>query len=94
MVHPDAIRVPNVTPYLSMAFKVEDSKATNVANPIDMNGEFSEKVDDFLTRIWKREPQNEGCGQHTKNFFQKYHDFQVIEGTKLSLYLFKSDYTS
>ena len=77
--------------YFAMSFEVKNSKAAYITDPIDMNSKFSEKVDNFLARIWKREPQDEWSCQDTENFFEKYRNFQVIEGTKLSFYLSKSN---
>ena len=34
-----------------MTLEVEDSKATDIANPIDMDSEFPEKVDHLLTAV-------------------------------------------
>ena len=70
-----------------MSFEVKNRETANITDPIDMNSKFSKKVDNSLTRIWKREPQYKWCCQDTEDFFEKYHDFQVVEGTKLSFYL-------
>ena len=77
--------------YFAMSFEVKNSKAAYITDPIDMNSKFSEKVDNSLTRIWKREPQNEWSCQDAENFFETSHNFQVVEGTKLSFYLYKSN---
>ena len=74
-----------------MSFEVKNSKAAYITDPIDMNSKFSEKVDNSLTTIWKREPQDEWSCQDAENFFEKYHNFQVVKGTKLSFYLSKSN---
>jgi hypothetical protein len=39
-----------------MSLEIEDGKATDIANPVDMDSEFSEKVDNFFTTVWQREP--------------------------------------
>jgi hypothetical protein len=64
--------------YFAMSFKVENCKTAYITDPIDMNGKFSEKIDNSLTRVWKREPQDEWSCQDAEDFFEEYHNFQVV----------------
>jgi hypothetical protein len=39
-----------------MTFEIKDGETADVANAIDMDGEFSEKIDNLVTAIGKRKP--------------------------------------
>jgi hypothetical protein len=68
--------------YFSVTFKVEHSEAAYITNPIHMNGEFFEEVDDFFTTVWQRKPQYKRRSYYAQNLFQEYRDFQIIESTE------------
>jgi hypothetical protein len=70
--------------YLAMSFKMKFSKAAHVTNSIDVNSEFSEKVDNLVTIIRQRKPQDKWRCQYTQNFLQKDQDLQIIECAELS----------
>src|SRR5271155_4355959 len=80
--------------YFAMSLEVEYRETADVTNPINVNSKFSEKIDNSLTTIRKRKPQDERCGQHTQHLFHKHHNFQIVEGSKLPFDLFKSAFAT
>ena len=63
--------------YIAGSSKVELCKATNVAQIVNVDGEFSEKVDDLRSAIGQAKVQDQRRGGHGQDLLRKRLDLHL-----------------
>lgn len=74
-------------PRIAVSLEIKDSKAANVTQSIDVNGEFAEEVDDSRSAIRESVPEDEGRDDDGKDLLNEEGDFHLKELSESAVYL-------
>lgn len=66
-------------------FEVEDGEGADVAEAVDVDGEFAEEVDDAVAAFGEGEPEDEGGEYDAQNFFEEDDNLHLVELGELAL---------
>lgn len=66
-------------------FEVEDGEGADVAEAVDVDGEFAEEVDDAVAAFGEGEPEHEGREDDAQHFFEEDDDLHLVELGELAL---------
>lgn len=67
--------------------EVEFSKTADVSNPIDVNREFPEKINDPVGTLREREPKNEGGEDDAEKLINEDRNLEGVEAHEFTFYL-------
>jgi hypothetical protein len=60
-------------PYIPLPLEIEDGKAADISNSVNVNSELSEKIHNLLTAICQTQTQHQGCQDQAHKFHEEQH---------------------
>lgn len=66
-------------------FEVEDGEGADIAEAVDVDGEFAEEVDDAVAAFGEGEPEDQGGEDDAEDFFEEDDNLHLVELGELAL---------